>query len=429
MMKFQPIPLALLALVAACDSSQPLIFDGQDELGPVDEAAEVTEEETSGSDPATSAVPPTIDELLDENTLPVDLSSARADRGDIARTEARDGSGGFAEEFLFDVDDDTLTIDNLAFDGLNVYTRGSAVPAAQDGPRLSDLGTIAVYHADITTPDFLTDAPIDQQDPYVALYDESDTIVVADIPADATPEERQAILDAAAPRTRFTVVRTGAYVGYGFGGFGYERAGDVVLASTGQATFSGDYAGLRVLDQYPEMLVIEGDVSIDIDFDDFNSGAGLKGEITNKQAYLADGTIYPTTNRENSSRITAAEQTILDAQRAALTGSDIYQNETNNEAYEGTVQLPDVNFVVRGGGETIKGNGEISGEVRSRYINPQSGQTEVYDEGAYFAIIAGDTTTPTGGEVVGIVKTEAPDSRFLGVNAQETGGFIAGRTQ
>ncbi len=426
MMKFNPLPLALLALVAACDNAQPLIFD-PDAEAEVDDASEVTEDETSGSDPASSAIPLTIDEILDEGTLQVDLSASRDARGDVARTEARSGSEGFAEEFIINDTDDTLEIDNLAFDGLNIYTRGANVPAAQGGAKLSDLGSIAVYHADIVTPDFLTDNPVDQSDPYVAVYAESDVIIMDEIPDDATPEEIQAIMDAARPRATAVAVRTGAYTGFGFGGFGYDRAGDTVIATTGQATFSGDYAGLRVNDFFPELLVTEGDISIDIDFDDFNDGAGLKGELTNRQAYLADGTIFPTTNRDDILTITTAEQSILDAQRAALTGSEIYQNEINNSAYEGTVQLPDLPLVVRGGGETIKDNGEISGEVRNRYRNPSSGDFEVYEEGFYYAIIAGDTTQDDGGEVAGILKFESPDSRFLGVTAQETGVFIAER--
>lgn len=413
-MRFNPLPLALLALVAACDNSQPLIFPGEEE-GPVNDAEEVTEEETSGSDPATSAIPPTIDEILAAGTIEVDLSDTREDRGDLARTEARDGASGFAEEFIINDTDDTLEIDNLAFDGLNVYTRGGDVSAGNGGPKLSDLGTIAVYHGDVITPDFLTGNPVDQQDPYVALYDESDVIIMDPIPDGATPEEIAAIEAAARPRSSVVAVRTGAYTGFGFGGFGYDRAGDTVIATTGQATFNGDYGGLRVIDQFPELLITEGDVSIDIDFDDFNSGAGLKGEITNRQAFVADGRPYPT-----------------------FTGVDIREANTADFAGEiaalgddfqfGIVQLPDLPFVVRGGGETIKDNGEISGEIRNRYVNPDSGRVEVYEDGFYFAIIAGDTTDEDdGGEVVGIVKVEAPDNRFLDVTAQETGVFIATR--
>lgn len=399
-----PFSLALLAVLAACDNAQPLIFP--DDETEVNEAEEVTEEETSGSDPSSSAVPPTIDEILDEGTLQVNLSASRRDRGDISRTEARDGSGGFAEDFIVDETEDTLQIDNLAFDGLNVYTRG----ANTTPPRISDLGTIAAYHGDLTVPDFLTGAPVEQAVPYVALYDESDVIVMDAIPAGATPAQIAAIQAAARPRSSFTIVRTGEYVGYGFGGFAYERAGDTVIASTGQATFDGDYGALRVVDEFPELLVVQGDVQIDIDFDDFNSGAGLKGSITGRQAYTAEGNIYPTFNGINRANIDPAT-----LPPGFLVGD--------------VVQLPDLPFVVRAGGETIKNDGEISGEIRSRYANPTTGTIEDYEDGFYYAIIAGDTTAGDGGEIVGVIKVESPDSRFLGVNAQETGGFVASRTQ
>lgn len=399
-----PFSLALLAVLAACDNAQPLVFPG-DEVVEVNDAAEVTEEETSGSDPASSAIPPTIDEILDDGTLRVNLSDARDARGDIARTEARDGSGGFAQAFIVNDTDDTLEIDNLAFDGLNIYTRGANTTPA----RISDLGTVAAYHGDLTVPDFLTGAPVEQAVPYVALYDASDVMIMDEIPADATPAQIAAIQAAARPRSSFTIVRTGAYTGFGFGGFGYDRAGDTVIASTGQATFDGDYAGLRMLDQFQELLVIEGDAQIDIDFDDFNSGAGLKGSITNRQAYTAEGAVVETFTGPNRLLIDPATLP------PGLTAIEV-------------VQLPDISFVVRGGGETIKSNGEISGEVRSRYVNPTSGRVEVYDDGFYYAIIAGDTTAGDGGEVTGVIKVEAPDSRFIGVTAQETGGFVASRT-
>lgn len=403
-MKYTPISLAMMALLAACDGSQPIIFPGDALAAEENPAEDRTEDEAGGSDPETSAVAPTIDEVLDEGTLLVDLSASRDSRGDIARTEARDGSGGFAEEFLVDESSDTLEIDNLAFDGLNVYTRGANTSPA----RLSDVGSIAVYHGDLIVPDSLTGTPVSQAVPYVALYDESDVIITDPIPADATPAEIAAIQAAARPRTSFAIVRTGFYVGYGFGGFGYERAGDTVIAETGQATFSGDYGGLRVLDQLPELLVTQGDISIDIDFDDFNNGAGLKGAITNRQAFTPEGDVFPTFTGLNRADIDLAD----------------YPGVTDSLAI---VQLPDVNFVVRGGGETIKSNGEISGEIRSRYVNPTSGRVEVYEDGFYYGIIAGDTTAGDGGEIVGIIKIESPDSRFIGMGAQETGGFIATR--
>jgi hypothetical protein len=52
----------------------------------------------------------------------------------------------------------------------------------------------------------------------------------------------------------------------------------------------------------------------------------------------------------------------------------------------------------------------------------------VYETGTYAGIIAGDLTDVNdGGEIVGVLVIESEDSRFTGVNFQETGGFIATR--
>ena len=49
---------------------------------------------------------------------------------------------------------------------------------------------------------------------------------------------------------------------------------------------------------------------------------------------------------------------------------------------------------------------------------------EVYEFGTYYGVIAGDTTTNPGGEIVGVIVVESDDPRYQGVTAQETGGFI-----
>lgn len=377
-MKFHPLPIALLALVAACDSSQPLIFP--DDQGPVEEAEE-------GS----------IEQILDEGTDELNISSFRDDRGDLVRTEELDleTGAGFAEDFILDGNEDTLEIDNLAFDGLNVYTRGANVTT----PKLSDLGSIAVYHGDETVPDFLTGRPVPQFVDHVALYDESDVIIAGDEDA-GVPD---------LPRTSFAVVRTGVWSDIpNPGGFIYQRAGGVTIAESGQATFSGDYGGLRIYDIGNRLDVIEGDIVINIDFDDFNELDGVAGTIFNRQAFTPGGEALATTNERN----------IFDADLSTFAAGT---------QFEDLVQLPEVNFKVRISGESIAADGEISGEVESFYVDPESGLTTEYDEGEYFAIIAGDTTEDDGGEVVGIVRMTAPVPLERGVTVQETGGFIAKR--
>ena len=82
---------------------------------------------------------------------------------------------------------------------------------------------------------------------------------------------------------------------------------------------------------------------------------------------------------------------------------------------------------MRGGGETITEEGELGGALGSIYVDPLTGEISDYEDGLYFGLIAGDTTAGDGGEVVGIIRVESPDSRYLDVTAQETGGFIATR--
>lgn len=409
-----PFSLALLAVLAACDNAQPLIFP--EDQAEVDPAEEVEEDEVSGSDPESDAIPETIDEILALGTLLVDLSGTRDDRGDISRTEARSGSGGVARDFLINADDDTLEVDNLAFDGLNIYTRGADLAPT----KLSDLGTVAVYHGDETVPDFLTGNPVGQIIPYVGLYDESDVLIVPELDSDGLPIEA---------RTSFTIVRTGGYTGYGFGGFGYRRSGDVVIAETGQATFSGDYAGVRVYDQIAQAEVTSGDITIDIDFDDFNNIPGVKGVVTNRQAYTPEGTLIPTYRGIDRSDIDFVAAGFDD--QGVYVPAIIDPNTGAVRPYEvgDVIQLPDLPFVVRAFGESIGDDGEISGEVRNRFVPPDapSDTIAVYEEGFYYGIIAGDTTSGDGGEVVGVIVTESPDSRYKTITAQETGGFIASR--
>ena len=143
-------------------------------------------------------------------------------RSDITRTEDRnkgpDGEeygNGFAESFAYDAGNDRFSVDNLAFDGANVYTRSRA---------FRTVGDAGIYQAAAVYEDAQTGAQIDQFS-YRALYGESRT-----------------------GRTRFAIVRTGAYVPYGFGGFIFSRDGGVTLPTTGQAQYTGNYSGLRDFD-------------------------------------------------------------------------------------------------------------------------------------------------------------------------------------
>lgn len=115
----------------------------------------------------------------------------------ITRFENRDGTdGGFVTSVIYTASDgaggsDTLTIDNLGFDGANVYERDNQV---------GTLKSFAVYEADVTYRDDLTGEVILQIAPYRAIYGVSNNAVDGD------------------SRTSFAIVRTGAYASYDMAG-------------------------------------------------------------------------------------------------------------------------------------------------------------------------------------------------------------------
>jgi hypothetical protein len=184
-------------------------------------------------------------------------------------------------------------------------------------------------------------------------------------------------------RSRFAIVRTGSYQDYGFGGFVYERNGEVKLPTTGQATYRGDYAGIRVFQNLTNLEYTSADLKIDVDFDDFNTGSGVKGVLTNRKVFSVDGS--PVT-----------------------TGTG-----------DGMLAAPPLRFVIQPG--VLDTNGEMTGSVESRIF--KEGKLEVYEAGKYYGIIGG----PGANEIVGVIVMESEDPRFEGVTAQETGGFIVYR--
>ncbi|WIV49956.1 hypothetical protein QQG91_09755 [Marivivens sp. LCG002] len=282
----------------------------------------------------------------------------------IIRYEASDsGFGGLSRGFTYVSVNDTIVIDNIAFDGGNVYTRGNPV---------SQVNNYAVYEGDATALDPLTGKTIPQVTNYRALIGFSTNRVDG------------------APRSAFAINRTGGYVQYGFGGFVYQRVGGVTMPTSGQAVFEGDYAGMRVFDTRGGLEFTEGDIQLVVDFNDFNSGATINGEITNRRAFDIDGNLI------------------------TLGGT-------------GNLVLPDLRITVAKDDVGIAANGEVSGTIGSVSIST-GGAAQAYETGKYYAILSGDATSAAdGGEIVGIVVVESTDPRFTGVKAQETGGFIAYR--
>lgn len=353
--------LPMIVLLTACGNGNPL-FDEDGEII-VDEGTVVTGDN--------GEVPGDGGDIDNDGATPPPGTDDPSLNAGIFRYEARDGDGGgLVTEVAYNSGSDTFFVNNLAFDGANVYQRDTDVPT---------LRNYRVFAADEQTDDFLTGAAVGQIVPYRAVYGVSNNRVDGD------------------PRTSFAIVRTGGYVPFGFGGYVYERNGGTVLPSQGgQATFSGNYAGIWVLDGAGGLGYVTGDMSLDIDFEDFDENAGVKGLINNR--FLRDD--------------------------------------------EGLVlgPLENVRWVIEEGVMTLDENGEILTQVFTTRVDTEGAQS-VFFSGTFDGLLAGDLTRGDGGEVVGVVKMEAsavldgtglagltgftiPDGDGTSVTIQETGGAI-----
>ncbi|NBZ88709.1 hypothetical protein [Stagnihabitans tardus] len=299
--------------------------------------------------------------------------------GAIVRREA-EGQGttdevtgnGFAfqdNQINYDAANDTFAVDNLAFDGDNVYARTTAA----DGALPTE---VRAYAASSTYADAQTGALIDQFS-YRALYGVSTT-----------------------GRSQFAIVRTGAYIPYGFGGFIYSRTSGVTLPGSGQANYTGTYTALRDAEGIPadgeKLTYVVGDMTMAIDFDDFNANASGVNKAGGVTGYVENRRIFD------------------------LAGNDITQsivdqiNDDNNLTTNAIAELPILNFSVGPG--VIDANGEIEGDLTST-IPKQGGGAQGFEEGKYYAVVSGDDAD----EVVGVIVVT---SQIDSVTLRETGGFI-----
>lgn len=300
--------------------------------------------------------------ISSDGTLPPGSPSPSADTS-ITRFEAENDNGsGYVTDVSYDSVNDEFTVDNLAFDGDNTYSRDALV---------GSLGSYAVYEADATANDPKSGTPITQFR-HKAIYGVS---------KNKTKKGEAA--------TQFAIVRTGNYINYGFGGFIYQRADGVKLPSTGQAYYAGDYAALRDFEGAGGLEYVTGDMTAAIDFSDFNTGDGVRGQVTNRR-------IFDTAGNDITASVLSALATKYGGKYSSL---------------------PVLNFTVGPG--VMDDNGEIVGELTS-YIVDGTGAAELYESGAYYAIVAGDNAD----EIVGILAVEGDDARIDGVTVRETGGFI-----
>lgn len=333
--------VSLFALLSACGDGQPF-FDNEADTG--------DEEIVTGNDESEE------DGISGDGDRPPGTESPSPGES-IVRFEPmnEETGGGFVTDVSYDADTDTFTVDNLAFDGLNTYDRNPDISSLNNDP-----DTIyAVYEAPVVVTDSLTGEPINQFQ-YAAVYGVSRNSV----------ENAGEIV----PRSRFAIVRTGSYVGYGFGGFVYERNGSVELPTTGQAGYEGEYAGIVVYNGAGGLSYVNGSMTVAIDFDDFNDGAAVQGRVTDREYFDENG-------------------------NAIATGP-----------------APDLTFAVGPG--VLDVNGEMQGEVSSVTVG-DDGALEVFESGTYYGILSGDDAE----ELVGVIVVESTDAD-TGISAQETGGFI-----
>jgi hypothetical protein len=268
---------------------------------------------------------------------------------------------GFAQSISYDATNDQFSVDNLAFDGDNVYSRSTSAP---------NLGPFAVYESPASTPDQFDGSTISQLG-HRAIYGESTS-----------------------GNTRFAIVRTADYIDFGFGGFIYQRDDGVTLPTTGQAAYSGSLAGIRDFNGSGGLQYTTANVNLAIDFDDFNDSTGTRGDAV---------------------RGTISDRRIIDP----TTGADITQNVLDQFNTSQSTTLTSIpNAVFRVGPGVMDDNGEILGELTSTYVT-SSGETATFENGNYYAVVSGANTD----EIVGVVVLDSQVA-IDGVTARETGGFI-----
>jgi hypothetical protein len=309
----------------------------------------------------------------------------------IVRREEQDeeSGGGYATNirYLNDEGQDEFFVDNIAFDGNNIYTRGDPVTG------VAQLGSFAVYEGAETTEDPVTGTTL-RTFTYRAIYGRSIN-----------------------GETEFAILRSGSYVDFGFGGFVYQRNGfdddgnavTLVLPEDGDARYTGDYAGIRVFSGRGGLEYVDGDAEMFIDFKDFNDGnRGVALFVNNRRLYDINGT-----------EVTGEYIDALARGDESEDGTTTRSLVTDTDA-DGNPVLPRIRPVISP--DDADANGEVAGEV-FEIAEFDNGEVSESGEGTYYAIISGEGA----GEVVGVLVMTGNDPRFAGGTYQETSGFIVYR--
>jgi hypothetical protein len=288
-------------------------------------------------------------------------------RSAITRTEAEANNGnGYAQGFTYDPTAKTFTVQNIAFDGNNVYKPDAKKPI---------LGPAKVFAGPKIYKDDVTGTPINQFS-YRALYGESKT------------------------GNSFAIVRTGAYVNYGFGGFIYKRAAgnNVTLPTSGEAHYAGDYAGLIDSDNATLLNYTSGKMTMDINFGSSASqtsnnpnGAVIRGAVTDRKIFDLNGT--------------------------DITASVVSAINTDKKPDVALVALPVLEFTVGPG--HMDNNGEMQGTLGSTIVANNTGKA--FETGTYYGVLSGDATQGAKDEVVGVIVVTSTTNS---IQTRETGGFI-----
>jgi len=325
-MKTQLLSLALIASLAACSGGNP--FEEADA-----DQTDTAGGETDGDGITADGIPPGTESPTQSSTI------FRSEEEDNDQNSSNFGNG-FAKAISYNSTDDTFSVDNLAFDGDSPYTRGTLVSSLNNG-------AFNVYEGEDSATDPINDG--------------ADGVEI--------------------PTTQFAIVRTGSYIPYGFGGFIYQRDTSVSLPETLQASFSGTSAGIRDFIGTGGLQYTTADVRVVIDSDDFNDGAGVRGEIFNRR--------------------------VLD-----LAGNDV-TTQVAGDIADGLSTIPVARFSVGPG--VLFESGDLIGEITSQFTN-EDGESASYETGNYYAVVSGDDPD----EIVGIFVLENSSEQLQGASTTRT---------